>query len=214
VCFCATCAICPAATLIRTRSLNVVTFLFELAHVGPKRHAAHMFSPKSLLPSLLLFACHVSPAVESPAAPDVKARGSIEIPPDPPAPPAPRPEVPVAAPSADTNGLDRCEQPFVAGSCKALMPVYFHNAATGRCEPRNYGGCGGNDNRFPDESACQAACGCPEGRVRMQTCEKCGMAGGCDKPVVGCVKRCSASADCAGEPGPVCLEGKCVTPCR
>lgn len=166
-----------------------------------------------VLALVLLCACHASPAVESPSTAEPRPQGSIEIPPDPvaEAPSAPREEPPAPAP---TGSADTCAQPFVAGPCKALMPVFWYDLSTGRCESRNYGGCGGNDNRFKDEQACKQACGCPEGRARLQTCEQCGMAGGCDKPVVSCVKLCSKSEDCQGEPGPVCLDGKCVMPCR
>lgn len=54
---------------------------------------------------------------------------------------------------------DVCSLPFEVGDCDAAIPVYFHNAATGRCQPAVYGGCGGNDNRFESFTECENACG-------------------------------------------------------
>jgi len=53
---------------------------------------------------------------------------------------------------------DVCSLPFSIGNCDALIPVYFHNAATDRCEPATYGGCGGNANRFETFAECESAC--------------------------------------------------------
>jgi len=52
-----------------------------------------------------------------------------------------------------------CSLPFEVGDCDAAMPVYYHNPATDSCEPRVYGGCGGNDNRFDTYAECESACG-------------------------------------------------------
>jgi len=51
-----------------------------------------------------------------------------------------------------------CSLPFEIGQCDAAIRVYFHNAATDRCEPATYGGCGGNGNRFETISECESAC--------------------------------------------------------
>lgn len=40
----------------------------------------------------------------------------------------------------------------------AIMPSYFHNSATGKCEEFNYGGCGGNENRFNSKAKCEEFC--------------------------------------------------------
>jgi hypothetical protein len=53
---------------------------------------------------------------------------------------------------------DVCSLPFEVGDCDAAIPVYFHNPMTERCEPRVYGGCGGNENRFESFTECEVAC--------------------------------------------------------
>ena len=52
-----------------------------------------------------------------------------------------------------------CVLPSDPGPCEAYMPMYFHNATSGRCEMFVYGGCQGNDNRFTTLELCQQACG-------------------------------------------------------
>ena len=54
--------------------------------------------------------------------------------------------------------LDRCLQPKVIGVCDALFPSYFFNSSSGMCEQFNYGGCGGNENRFSSGLECLQAC--------------------------------------------------------
>ena len=45
------------------------------------------------------------------------------------------------------------------GPCKALIPRYFHNSTTRRCEIFNYGGCQGNENNFQTLRECEGKCG-------------------------------------------------------
>ena len=70
-----------------------------------------------------------------------------------------------AAGAAGTTGTggssvlpDLCKLPQVSGPCEAAIRAYWHNPATGVCEPFIYGGCQGNANRFDTLAACQAAC--------------------------------------------------------
>jgi tissue factor pathway inhibitor len=43
---------------------------------------------------------------------------------------------------------DICTLERDPGPCKAYIPSYFFNSASGQCEKFIYGGCGGNENRF------------------------------------------------------------------
>lgn len=36
---------------------------------------------------------------------------------------------------------------------------YYYDAASGRCNPFTYSGCGGNANNFQSLASCQATCG-------------------------------------------------------
>lgn len=56
------------------------------------------------------------------------------------------------------TGPSRCNQPVVVGECEALIPSWFYNSTSGECERFDYGGCGGNDNRFSNRRVCQAVC--------------------------------------------------------
>lgn len=50
-----------------------------------------------------------------------------------------------ACPPTPTNV---CELPKVVGFCKARIPRYYFNSASGKCEKFFYGGCGANGNNF------------------------------------------------------------------
>jgi len=62
------------------------------------------------------------------------------------------------AASGGAPNTDICNLPWADGTCLAAFRVYWHNPATGLCEPRTYGGCGGNANRFETFEECQASC--------------------------------------------------------
>ena len=85
---------------------------------------------------------------------------------------------------APCPGADRCKLPYVQGPCEAAFQVFWFDAATGKCEQKLYGGCGGNENRFDSEQACLAACGgnhacdadaklCPDGSTVGRTGPNC-----------------------------------------
>ena len=80
---------------------------------------------------------------------------------------------------------DLCKLPQVSGPCDAAFPAYWHNPATGVCEPFIYGGCQGNANRFDTLAACQAACagGSPE-------YDTCAQPADCTLASVGCCGSC------------------------
>ncbi|XP_047994779.1 papilin-like isoform X3 [Leguminivora glycinivorella] len=62
-----------------------------------------------------------------------------------PPPPPPRPE-------------DVCSLPAEVGLCRAAIPRFYFNAASRRCEPFTYGGCGGNHNNFETIQECEQRC--------------------------------------------------------
>uniref|UniRef100_A0A6G5A7F2 Putative bpti/kunitz family of serine protease inhibitor n=1 Tax=Rhipicephalus microplus TaxID=6941 RepID=A0A6G5A7F2_RHIMP len=52
-----------------------------------------------------------------------------------------------------------CNKDFDSGPCFSSMPKYYYRTETKRCEMFVYGGCGGNENRFDTQKACQEKCG-------------------------------------------------------
>merc|ERR1711957_461667 len=57
--------------------------------------------------------------------------------------------------------------------CRALMPSFFYNSKTEKCEYFGYGGCGGNSNRFDSAEECAALCLNAYG---LTVCEDCKLA--------------------------------------
>jgi papilin len=55
-----------------------------------------------------------------------------------------------------------CEQSIEAGSCKARMPRWAYDKYLKKCIQFNYGGCGGNDNRYNSKEECERACPCAD----------------------------------------------------
>ena len=51
-----------------------------------------------------------------------------------------------------------CSQPQIGGNCLAYFPRWWYNVRTNQCERFIYGGCGGNQNNFETETACQRRC--------------------------------------------------------
>ena len=61
--------------------------------------------------------------------------------------------------SGGSDPISLCRLPVDPGPCLAYAPSFWFDASTGVCLPFTYGGCEGNDNRFPTLEACYAACG-------------------------------------------------------
>ena len=74
-----------------------------------------------------------------------------------------------AAAGSGSSG-DGCSAPATPGPCDAYAPVFWHNAASGLCEPFVYGGCAGNDNRYATRDECLKAC--PGGGSDWGACQR------------------------------------------
>lgn len=51
-----------------------------------------------------------------------------------------------------------CNEPLKIGPCEALVPRWFFNKTTSRCEPFQWGGCQPNANNFETLQACKSRC--------------------------------------------------------
>jgi len=58
-----------------------------------------------------------------------------------------------------------CMQPKATGTCRAFIPSFFFDTATGLCSSFTYTGCGGNANNFNSEVECDEACNGIDGPV-------------------------------------------------
>lgn len=55
-------------------------------------------------------------------------------------------------------GKDTCQKAAEVGNCQNYEARWYWDTKEDRCRQFYYGGCGGNDNNFVDESACLARC--------------------------------------------------------
>ena len=54
--------------------------------------------------------------------------------------------------------VEHCYQPMAPGPCLNSLERFSYNSVTGRCEEFQYGGCGGNRNRFMRVEQCEEEC--------------------------------------------------------
>ncbi|XP_076155250.1 carboxypeptidase inhibitor SmCI-like [Alosa pseudoharengus] len=55
---------------------------------------------------------------------------------------------------------DQCLALMDRGPCRALIPRWYHNAVTNKCEQFMYGGCHGNRNNYRSKKECTDTCKC------------------------------------------------------
>ena len=51
-----------------------------------------------------------------------------------------------------------CSLDPVIGPCKGSITKFYYSEVSGFCEPFNYGGCGGNSNKFDSKRECMEQC--------------------------------------------------------
>ncbi|KAI6241997.1 hypothetical protein M3Y99_00276400 [Aphelenchoides fujianensis] len=67
---------------------------------------------------------------------------------------------PLASTTARPQSWDEiCRQPADAGTCERSEDSWYFDAATHRCSPFSYSGCGGNLNRHASREECERRCG-------------------------------------------------------
>merc|ERR1711972_1284669 len=54
--------------------------------------------------------------------------------------------------------VDPCHEEKKVGPCKAAIPRFFFDGASGSCSSFTYGGCRGNGNNFASQQECEAKC--------------------------------------------------------
>jgi hypothetical protein len=87
-----------------------------------------------------------------------------------------------SAGSGGSTSGEICKLPWDGGPCDGAIPRFWYNPATGICEQKVYGGCGGNANRFNTLQECKAACGALE--------DSCSTASDCELRSPSCCGAC------------------------
>lgn len=59
---------------------------------------------------------------------------------------------------SETDPKSPCVQPKAPGTCRAFIPSFYFDTATGQCTAFTYTGCGGNANNFESELECESKC--------------------------------------------------------
>ncbi|XP_068155724.1 papilin isoform X2 [Drosophila tropicalis] len=85
---------------------------------------------------------------------------------------------------------DICEIPAEVGECANYESVWYYDTKEESCRQFYYGGCGGNENRFASEEACQTRCEKkeeptpPPAQSTAHVCDEPESAGECDKWII------------------------------
>uniref|UniRef100_A0A914VV22 BPTI/Kunitz inhibitor domain-containing protein n=1 Tax=Plectus sambesii TaxID=2011161 RepID=A0A914VV22_9BILA len=112
-----------------------------------------------------------------------------------------RAEVARCVPHASRAALERCSQPFSAGSCTRRFIRFYYDREHRECRRFEYGGCEGNANNFDTKEDCEQMCDkvlpCPSVRLAP--------------PPPGCRYEETIGADFCTTPVQVCNDGK-ITP--
>ncbi|KAK8785119.1 hypothetical protein V5799_008516 [Amblyomma americanum] len=65
------------------------------------------------------------------------------------------------------NNSSICLLPQDSGRCRALNEMWYYDSTNNICSPFNYGGCGGNENRFENCMECMESCSTNENRTEI-----------------------------------------------
>ncbi|HTQ04216.1 MAG TPA: BPTI/Kunitz domain-containing protein [Polyangiaceae bacterium] len=115
--------------------------------------------------------------------------------------------------------LPGCQDAWDPGTCTGSFQVFAF--VDGRCQPKVYGGCDGNGNRFSTLEECLDGCeglprlhACPAGRTAAHVCLACSASAGCQLFGDFCAQTCANDRDCttAGQtcnPNGVCEAQNC-----
>ena len=61
-------------------------------------------------------------------------------------------------PTVNQPKKEICLLPEEGGRCRAILERFLFNSKSGKCEPFQYGGCGGNENNFASMEECEESC--------------------------------------------------------
>ena len=71
---------------------------------------------------------------------------------------------------ADCNKECACHLFPEVGLCRALIPKFYYDSEEMICKQFNYGGCGGNGNKFSTLQGCEENCGGGESKLEIFLC--------------------------------------------
>jgi len=71
--------------------------------------------------------------------------------------------------------VDPCHEEKKVGPCKAAIPRFFFDGASGSCSSFTYGGCRGNGNNFASQQECEAKCISSRRSGRQQDSDPCSL---------------------------------------